>query len=193
MLFRSGNVFFVEGVGPGRGRIVIRLKSTETGEVIEAEVVADADGKWFFIDRVIPRGGYELSAKAFDSDGAQSNFSDPLKVKVTRASILVTFGWLIMLLLIIVAGAFLALWFIERRKHEEELGQIKEEVTELRSRLRDVFSALHEEADEQARSFDKRPSLSEREKKILDHIEEALEISEELIGKEVADIEKLLE
>lgn len=189
----SEGIFYVQGVGPERGRIIIRLQPVGEGDTIEKEIPTDADGQWFYIDENVPRGSYELIAKAFDTNGAQSNFTDPLPVLVRATPFLVRFGWLIMLIMLLIIIGLVVLLFLERRKHEEERQRIAEEVADLRARLRDVFSALHEEAEEQIRDFDKRPSLSEKEEKILNKIEQALEISEELVGKEIADVEQLME
>ena len=163
------------------------------GETFEREIPTDADGRWFYIDQNMPRGEFELTAKAFDQAGAQSNFTDPLPVLVRRTPFLVKYGWLVMLIMLLIIIGLVGLLLYERREHEEERTRIAEEVADLRTRLRDVFAAIHEETEEQVRGFDKRPSLSEREEKILNKLEEALEISEELIGKEVADVEQLLE
>lgn len=187
------SIFYVEGVGPERGIIIIRLTPIGEGDMIEREIPADSDGRWFYIDQNLPRGAYELTAQALDKIGAQSNFTEPLPVLVRRTPLLIKYGWLIMLVMLLAVMGLLVFWFLTRKHYEEERDRIREEVADLRARLRDVFSALHEETEEQARSFDKRPSLSEREEKILNKLEEALEISEELIGKEVADVERLLE
>jgi hypothetical protein len=51
---------------------------------------------------------------------------------------------------------------------------------------------LQEEVDELVVYADKKPGLSESEKRVKEKIKEALDISEEFLTKEVEDIEKEL-
>lgn len=70
---------------------------------------------------------------------------------------------------------------------------IENEINELRRRYSEVFSALREEISELIEIADKKPGLSESEKRVKVKIIEALDISEEFIDKETDDIEKELE
>ena len=56
-----------------------------------------------------------------------------------------------------------------------------------------AFRALREEVQEQIEHLDKKPGLTKGEKEVRDKLQDALNISEEFIRKEIKDIEKELE
>ena len=55
-----------------------------------------------------------------------------------------------------------------------------------------AFHALRQEVQEQIEYLDKKPGLTEEEKEIRDKLQEALNVSEGFISKEIRDIEKEL-
>ena len=72
----------------------------------------------------------------------------------------------------------------------EEKTRIKAETDEVKERLRKIFAALREEVDELIELADKKPGLSDAERRVKEKLQESLDISEEFISKEVEDIEK---
>ena len=52
---------------------------------------------------------------------------------------------------------------------------------------------MREEVEEQVVMFDKKPGLTKKEKEIRDRLQEALNVSEKFIGKEIKDVERELE
>ncbi|MDO8558983.1 MAG: hypothetical protein Q7R84_01500 [bacterium] len=56
-----------------------------------------------------------------------------------------------------------------------------------------AFRALREEVEEQIELLDGKPGLNKEERRVRDKLKEALNVSEEFIGKEIKDIEKELE
>jgi len=56
-----------------------------------------------------------------------------------------------------------------------------------------AFRALRDEVEEQISLLDKKPGLTKEEKAIRDKLQEALDISEKFISKEIKDVEKELE
>ncbi len=70
--------------------------------------------------------------------------------------------------------------------------KVRKETKETKEALHQAFNALKEETEEQVAKLDGKPDLSEREKKICNNLKKALKISEEFIGKEIEDIEKIL-
>ena len=61
---------------------------------------------------------------------------------------------------------------------------------EVKNKLGKIFAALREEVDELIELADKKPGLSEPERRIKEKLRESLDISEEFISKEVDDVEK---
>lgn len=71
--------------------------------------------------------------------------------------------------------------------------RLRVETKEVSDVVYKAFRALREEVEEQIEYLDGKPGLTENEKKVRDKLKEALDISEEFIGKEIKDIEKELE
>jgi len=64
---------------------------------------------------------------------------------------------------------------------------------ELAQTIYGAFRALREEIQEQIENLDKKPGLTKGEKQVRDKLQEALDVSEEFISKELKDVEKELE
>ena len=55
-----------------------------------------------------------------------------------------------------------------------------------------IFSALRDEIYDQINTITKRQRLSKKEKEAVENLNQALEVSETLIEKEIGDVEKIL-
>jgi thymidylate kinase len=82
--------------------------------------------------------------------------------------------------------------YSERRKFAREKEELKTESDEVGEKLGKIFTALRDEAEEQIRILSGKPNLSDSEREILERLKEALDLSEELLEKEVEDVRKLL-
>lgn len=71
--------------------------------------------------------------------------------------------------------------------------RLRTETKEVAQNVARAFRALREEVQEQIEYLDKKPGLTKEEERIRNKLKEALDISEEFIGKELKDIEKELE
>jgi hypothetical protein len=80
----------------------------------------------------------------------------------------------------------------ERRKYHEEKDQIKRETMEIGDRLINIFGVLRDEIEEKVLDLSHKPNMTDNERNILEGLKDALDISEELIDKEVEDVRKLL-
>jgi hypothetical protein len=80
----------------------------------------------------------------------------------------------------------------ERRKFHEEKDQIKREVAEAGDKLINVFEVLRDEIEEKVLDLSHKPNITDNERNILEGLKDALDISEELIDKEIEDVRKLL-
>jgi polyisoprenoid-binding protein YceI len=83
------------------------------------------------------------------------------------------------------------LWY-EQKTFRREKYVAKRESDELRESLGNIFAALREEIDEQTSALFQKPNPSAQDREVLGHINEAIDLSEELISKEAEDVRKLL-
>ena len=193
-----GSILSIKGTAlPGVQVRVYTQKDKE--EVKIEEIKSDEKGKWSYIrTEPLEEGVYKVWVEAVDSLGATSRPSEkitiqvspPVFIKIGNLAIdyLTTIITLLVLILTIVLGLIWT-WrkFIKREK------RLKREVTEAEKALYYAFKALKEETKEQIAKLDGKPGLSEREKKICNELKKALKVSEKFIGKEIKDIEELLE
>jgi len=176
-------------------KISIRKKGAEDDEdENEPEVVTantDSAGNWSYYRKAgLEKGTYEISAQLVDERGAQSRDSSKYLLHVKSPSILESFGWLIIAVLVILIGILISYILYQKKRFIEEKTRIQRETREVKSRLSKIFQALREEVDELIVMADKKPGLSESERKVKEKLEESLDIAEEFIGKEVGDVEK---
>lgn len=80
----------------------------------------------------------------------------------------------------------------ERRHFREEKDHIKRETMEVGDRLINIFGVLRDEIEEKVLELSHKPNMTDNERNILEGLKDALDISEELIDKEVEDVRKLL-
>lgn len=160
-------------------------------DTIEASVKTDDQGNWsYFHKGNLAKGNYEVWARIIDDRGAQSLNSVKHLLTVVSPSLIDSYGFYIILVLLLIIAGLVVYILYQRRKFEEEKRRIKNETTEVKDKLRKVFAALREEADELIEMADTKPGLSEAERRIKEKLEESLDISEEFIGKEIDDVDK---
>jgi len=148
------------------------------------------DGKWYFHKERLEKGNYEVWAKIIDKRGAQSLDSTRHLITVVSPSIICLYGWWIMVLFLLIIVILVLYILYQRNSFNEEKNRIKKENDEVKSKLSKIFAALREEVDELIELADKKPGYSEPERKIKERLQESLDISEEFIAKEVADVDK---
>lgn len=151
----------------------------------------DDNGNWsYFHKGELDKGNYEVWAKVVDKRGAQSMESIRELLSIVSPSIICTYGlYIIIILLLIIIFESIYIWYRFSSFNDEKV-RIRRETTEVKDKTRKVFYALREEADELIELTDKKPGLSENERRVKEKLREALDIAEEFINKEVEDIEK---
>ncbi|MCD4762341.1 hypothetical protein K8R32_05290 [bacterium] len=154
-------------------------------------VKTDDSGNWsYFHQGTMAKGNYEVWGKIIDERGAQSLNSGIELLTVVSPSIVDAYGlWIIIILLIIIIGLIFYILYRER-EYIVEKTRIKKETEEVKSKLSKIFAALREEWDELIELADKKPGLSESERRVKEKMQESLDIAEEFISKEVEDVEK---
>jgi len=78
----------------------------------------------------------------------------------------------------------------QRKEFNDEKARIMRETREVKTKLAKIFFALREELEELIQMADKKPGFSESERRVKEKLQESLDISEEFIAKEVADVDK---
>ncbi len=92
-----------------------------------------------------------------------------------------------------IIGILILVIFYQWYRFSMERKRLRKETREVDENVRGAFRALREEVQEQIEYLDKKPGLTKEEKEIRDKLQEALDISEKFIGKEIKDVEKELE
>jgi 5-hydroxyisourate hydrolase-like protein (transthyretin family) len=193
-----GSIFSIKGTA--LPEVTVRVYIQKDGKVIKmGETKSDKEGKWTYIEvEPVEKGIYQVWTEAIDIFGAKSRpskkvtvlVSPPVFIRIGKLAIdyLTTIMTLLILILVIIFGIIWSWQKIRQRKR-----RLKKELDEAEKALYQAFKALKEEVEEQIAALDKKPGLSKSEKELRDKLQEALNISEEFIGKEIKDVEKELE
>jgi hypothetical protein len=137
------------------------------------------------VDRAGNETGSDVSVAV---TGTKAVEADPNAIKTTG------FGAIYWVSLLFMAGLAIVITMLiqERRKFHEEKDQIKRETMEVGDRLINIFGVLRDEIEEKVLELSHKPNMTDNERNILEGLKDALDISEELIDKEVEDVRKLL-
>jgi hypothetical protein len=96
---------------------------------------------------------------------------------------------LVLLLIIILQGIYF--WYQQKwAKQREE--KLRRETREIQEQMEKIFSALRDEIYDQINTITKRKRLSKKEREAVEGLNQALEVSETLIEKEVNDVNSIL-
>ena len=166
----------------------------------------DEDGGQFTVSDPLPEGEVMITVLARDRAGNEMSSEITVTVEESDDEPVITtepdedregffsrYGtnMFIFLLILIIAGLVGYIWRL-RKQVEESKKRGKDEVREVRNEIERVFSALRDEAEDLFASFDGKKGLSAKEKEAFKKIEDAINVSEEIIGKEVDDVDKLM-
>lgn len=148
-------------------------------------------------------GTYTVKVIAFDMAGNSIESTKP---------VLITAGWLppveetedasfwmlftgknlviisLLLLLISLFGYII----YDRKQNNKKEEKLRKETREIQDQMEKIFSALRDEIYDQINDITKRPRLSKKEKEAVEGLNQALEVSETLIEKEINDVKKIL-
>ena len=167
-------------------------KDAKNAVIIETKT--DPDGNWTYFQRSnLEKGNFHIWAKVIDSRGAESYESMKKTLTVQSKSIVCAYGWWIVSGLIMIILMLITLIFYFRYVNRLQRNRAIRESRELEKRLNEIFSALKEEVNELIEIADKKVGFSDSEKRVKDKINEALDISQEFLSKEVKDVEKEIE
>lgn len=95
----------------------------------------------------------------------------------------------VLLLIIILQGIYF--WYQQKwSKQREE--KLRRETREIQEQMEKIFSALRDEIYDQINTITKRKRLSAKEREAIEGLNQALEVSETLIEKEINDVKSIL-
>jgi RNase H-fold protein (predicted Holliday junction resolvase) len=148
-------------------------------------------------------GTYTIKVMAYDLAGNKtessvpvlitSGWTPPLEVVVTGSvwDIFKGKNLIIIFLILLIAG--LVTYIVSLKKTQEYKEQkLRKETKEIQDQMEKIFSALRDEIYDQINMITKRERLSKKEREAVEGLNQALEVSETLIEKEITDVSKIL-
>jgi hypothetical protein len=156
------------------------------------------------VQDVISQGTHTVTVRAYDMAGNYTDaetelvvledFSVPAVIDGGEdLSFLARFGSMILTILLLMAIAGLSGYSVYlKKKFQAKMDQAESEAKEIRTKMEKIFSVLRDESREIVSKLNEQPRLNAKEKKAVEKFKDALDISEELISKEIEDVEKLL-
>ena len=196
--FEIGNSLIVKGTAIPNGAITLWIK--RDGENPKSQQTkVDTTGDWTLVyGEELTAGIYKMWVVASDERGAMSDPSAICTMVVGRAAFFRIGGLIIQILavlipllaLLIVLGLLL---YRAKQKLSKMRKQVKKEVHEAEHALHKAFDLLKEGIVERIRLLEKvktKRELTAEEEKILKEFKEDLTNAEQVINKEIADIEQ---
>lgn len=192
-------------------RLVFEAKDNASGIAYYELSIADKEpvdvtpdeAKLGYLLGKLEDGTYTVKVVAYDLAGNSTESTIP---------VLITAGWLpeveveetnsfwllftgknliiiILLLLVLIEFGYL---IYERKRTTKKEEKLRKETREIQDQMEKIFSALRDEIYDQINEITKRPRLSKKEKEAVEGLNQALEVSETLIEKEINDVKKIL-
>jgi hypothetical protein len=169
----------------------------------EPLLVTPDEAKLGYLLKELEDGTYTIKVTAFDKAGNKTESTAPVLitagwVKPSEVAEEVSF-WAFLtgqnILIAILALAVIMLFgylIYERKQYGKKEERLRKETREIQDQMEKIFSALRDEIYDQINNITKRPRLSIKEKEAVEGLNQALEVSETLIEKEINDVKKIL-
>lgn len=169
----------------------------------EPITVTPDEAKLGYLLKELEDGTYTIKVTAFDRAGNKTESSAPVLitagwVKPSEVAEEVSFWSFLTGQNILIAFLALALVMLfgyllyERKQNVKKEERLRKETREIQDQMEKIFSALRDEIYDQINNITKRPRLSIKEKEAVEGLNQALEVSETLIEKEINDVKKIL-
>lgn len=161
------------------------------------------EAKLGYLLKDLEDGTYTVKVSAVDKAG---------NIKEATKAILITAGWikpvevatetsfwdfftptnlLILMLMIVIVLQGVYIWYEKKILRQKE-DKLRRETREIQDQMEKIFSALRDEIYDQVNMITKRKRLSKNEKEAVEGLNQALEVSETLIEKEINDVKAVL-
>jgi len=165
--------------------------------------VTPDEAKLGYLLKELEDGTYTIKVVAFDKAGNS---------RESTVAVLITAGWIkpaevveevtlwdfftagnlfVLFLLTIIFMQLAYLWY-DRKQNKLREEKLRRETREIQDQMEKIFSALRDEIYDQINLISKRPRLSQKEKEAVEGLNQALEVSETLIEKEINDVKSIL-
>jgi hypothetical protein len=207
--------FTLEAVDPKEegGQVTLKFNATDTLSGIEQYEISIDSGAPMkikatevkdtgYLLRDQQPGDHRVVVRAFDRAGnfteAETQFRIPGVAKTARSSNTddeeKPTDWTLIWLIVFVSLSTFLMGYIlfEKKTFRRERYVAKRESDEVRDVVGNIFSALREEIGEQAGQLFQKPNPSAQDREVMMRINEAIDLSEQLITKEVEDVRKSL-
>lgn len=174
--------------------------SIANGEPVE---ITPDEAKIGYLLKDLEDGTYTVKVIAYDYAGNKTE---------STVAVLITSGWhppaevvatgsiwdifkgknlIILLLLLALISEFAYMLYI-KKQHEQREHKLRKETREIQDQMEKIFSALRDEIYDQINMITKHERLSKKEREAVEGLNQALEVSETLIEKEITDVSKIL-
>jgi len=156
-----------------------------------------------YLLRDLEDGTYTVTVMAYDQAGNSrestkavlitAGWTKPVEVVATTSfwDFFTPTNLLILLLIVVIILQFIYIWY-ERRLLRQKEDKLRRETREVQDQMEKIFSALRDEIYDQVNLITKRKRLSRGEKEAVEGLNQALEVSETLIEKEINDVKTIL-
>ena len=165
--------------------------------------VTPDEAKLGYLLRELEDGTYTVKVVAYDKAGNQ---------REAAKAVLITAGWIkpveeveeksfwdfltpinlfVFFLIVIIILQTVYIWY-ERNQLKIKEEKLRRETREVQDQMEKIFSALRDEIYDQVNMITKRKRLSKNEKEAVEGLNQALEVSETLIEKEINDVKAIL-
>ena len=165
--------------------------------------VTPDEAKLGYLLKELEDGTYTVKVVAYDKAG---------NLRESSKAVLITAGWIkpveeteeksfwsfinplnifIFFLIVIILLQFVYIWY-ERKQIKQKEEKLRRETREVQDQMEKIFSALRDEIYDQINMITKRKRLSKNEKDAVEGLNQALEVSETLIEKEINDVKAIL-
>jgi hypothetical protein len=190
--------FSIKGTSSPKNLINIYLEKDGTVQKFTTKSDENGDWEYIFIIESLKEGVHYIWVEAMNEKGALSSHSEKISFLVQASTFLkigkLTLNYLASFIVLVGLVAFIVfstyfIWY----KFKRFRNSLRKETKEAKETTFHAFNVLRKEIQKQIEYFDKKPGLTKEEKAIHEKLQEALNISEKFIGKEIKDIEKELE
>lgn len=194
-IYNAGEeIFYLEGRALPNTKVIVFFADEKDYVVKTWETAADKDGNWtLYHKELFKNGAYQIYAKNKDKRGAISVASEKKKINVVLKGIffgpyLISFSRLINLLsLLIILLVLIAIYVYRKTKRERK--KVEKETKEAEESLKKTFNDLRIRMAKKIEYLDSKQGFSRRERRVRDEIMEVLQKSENVVKKEIEDIE----
>lgn len=169
----------------------------------EPVVVTPDEAELGYLLSRLEDGTYTVRVIAYDQAGNSTEATTPVLIRAgweppqdddDEWSIwdIFTGANLLIFALLLITGLLIVYIWYERKWAAEREEKLQRETREIQDQMEKIFSALRDEIYDEVNTITKRKRLSAKEREAIENVNQALEVSETLIEKEINDVKSIL-